>query len=340
MSKNKISFGQFTALLLISDAFAIICMRGRIGTPMALGILTAAAIQSVAAIPAVALCRKNFKISSSGTLWLKSILLAFSVMWGGALLINVWNTAKAIYIPSVFDNRIGDKLLISLLIAAVCLYVTSCGLKAIARAAVIAAGFGVICLIVVVVGAIGRIEPHYLEFTGSDSGYLDGIIGGFALGGSFGAYLMLLEKSADSVIKTTVFYFTGRIFFVALISFITISVVGAIMSITQFPFITAAELSQPLSSQRLDSIFAVVFVIFAILSISLQGIAISYLLKAIFPKFDKFRSLTSVAAMLCAAVILNVLAVGTKFYGTATALTAIAPAILLVARRRKNVCVK
>ncbi|MDE6797144.1 MAG: GtrA family protein [Ruminococcus sp.] len=66
----------------------------------------------------------------------------------------LWQASDVIYIPYENSNGIWGKLLIAGMIAIVCLYASSTGIKAVSRSAVIAVGAGIVSLLVVVISWI------------------------------------------------------------------------------------------------------------------------------------------------------------------------------------------
>ena len=324
---NKISYGQLTALLLASDTFTLVCLTGNITAITAAGFITGIAIQILASLPALSCSLQGEKIINSiGIQW---IYLLFTLLWGGLLFVRVWQTSEEIYIPSVFSDVIPHKLIITALIGIICLYVSSPGIKALSRAAVVVAGFGVLCLVIIILGA-DKISFSYLTIK-SSAGFAAELIKGLALSGSLGTFVILLEIVKDNKIKTTVFYFICKAILTCIVLFITTLVSGGIMSIVNFPVITAAQLSQPFSNQRTDSAFIIIFVILAVISIALQATAASIIIKKIFPKFSRFKCSTALIIMSLAGLALSRANLYSSIFALIFALVAlIPPAVVLV----------
>lgn len=325
---NKISYGQLTALLLASDTFTLVCLTGNITAITAAGFITGIAIQILASLPALSCSLQGEKIINSiGIQW---IYLLFTLLWGGLLFVRVWQTSEEIYIPSVFSDVIPHKLIITALIGIICLYVSSPGIKALSRAAVVVAGFGVLCLVIIILGAADKISFSYLTIK-SSAGFAAELIKGLALSGSLGTFVILLEIVKDNKIKTTVFYFICKAILTCIVLFITTLVSGGIMSIVNFPVITAAQLSQPFSNQRTDSAFIIILVILAVISIALQATAASIIIKKIFPKFSRFRCSTALIIMSLAGLALSRANLYSSIFALIFALVAlIPPAVVLV----------
>ena len=82
-------------------------------------------------------------------------------------------------------------------------------------------------------------------------------------------------------------------------------VTGGIMEIADFPAVRAAQLTQPFPSQRIDSLFLIVFAVYAVFSIAVQSAAGACLAGKLFPSFRRFRCLTVLALMIGAAFLLS-----------------------------------
>ena len=128
---DKISFGQFASLLLASDAFALICYSDKISLVTLWGFLISILIQFIISL---FLIKKDIP---SDNKFLLCIYLLCAVIWGALLFIRVWNISEAIYIPVPKIKFLSENLIISALIAVVCLYASSPGIKAVSRASVI-----------------------------------------------------------------------------------------------------------------------------------------------------------------------------------------------------------
>lgn len=100
-------------------------------------------------------------------------------------------------------------------------------------------------------------------------------------------------------------YFTAKSLISAVLILTVLSVTGRIMDITDFPVVTAAQLSQPFDAQRIDALFLVVFAVFAVFSVALQVMTGAYLIKQIFPQFVRWRSSAVIVMIIGAALIIS-----------------------------------
>ena len=248
-----------------------------------------------------------------------------------------WNASKIIYIPYENSGGIWGKLLISELIALVCLYISSTGMKSLARSSLIAAAVGAVCLLVAAISAAA--DMNWKNLTRADSGrsFLDELLTGFVLSGGLGSFAVLLKMTKGHRLKNSIGYFIGKIVLTAVVTVTAVLVAGGIMKVVDFPVITAAQLSQPFASQRIDSLFLIVFAIFAVFSIAVQMTSAAYIIGELFPSFTKYRSSCSLILMIGAAFLLSKV----PPYSTAIAIAVIAaffavPLIKLICLKLKG----
>lgn len=323
---NKISVAQLSALLISCDAFALICLTSSLTLTSLLGFTIGTVIQFIIAIPALFCISKGEKITSSvANRW---IYLIYSLAWGGLILIRIWHTSEVIYIP--LESEFGEKLLITALVCAACLYIASTGLKALARSAVIIGGFGIICLIIIILGALGKADISHIK-SGNRS-MADEIFTGLTMSGSFGTFILLAENINYKKIKLSALYFLIRAVFVAIVGGISILVAGRIKS--QFPIITAVELSQPIKSQRIDAVFILIFVVLAIVSLALQTIVSSQLIQKVFPKFAKFRYTSALILITLMGLSLSNTNLYSSFYAVIFIIAYLVPTLITLTKQK------
>lgn len=314
---TKITKNQLAAMLLITDTFALFCFRGQISVITVMGFLCGIAIQFIMSLPLVKLYSSGSTIENSGKT-VQSIYLIYLLLWGGILFSILWKASDVIYIPYENSNGIWGKLLVAGMIALVCLYSSSTGIKAVSRAAVIAAAAGVISLLIVAVSASFGSDWNNILTTKTSDSFFTEIARGFFLSGGLGSFAVFLSYAKGSPLKNTIYYFSGKIILTVTVTISSILVAGGIMKITEFPVVTAAQLSQPFPVQRIDSLFLIIFAVFAVFSIAVQSLASTELLIKIFPKFKKLRTTSVLAVMVGTAFIfsgennsfINIIAVG------------------------------
>lgn len=333
---SKISGGQFAALLLITDVFALLCLRGSVTAATAAAFLVSTAIQLLLAIPAISLRRRGISLMSSAKPF-RWIYFAYIIIWGGAVFNMLWQVSDILSIPDELVSFIPEKLIISGLIAIVCTYAASSGFRVLSRAAVIAAALGTISIIVIIIGAIPRFNAEYLTFKDASEGFLAEVLRGFLLSGGMGSFVLLLDHTEKKPVMATLTYLVGRaVVWTAVILTACVSA-GGIMEFTDFPIAAAAELSQPFASQRIDSLFLIVMAIFSVFSLSIQTAAASEILRGICPKFTKFRNISCLILMMLSAFAFGARLRGIFFAAAAMLILLIIPLLIgLTERRRKN----
>ena len=299
---NRITKNQFASLLLITDTFVLFCFKGSISLVTVLGFLTGTAVQFLFSVPAVLMYRNGGTIEGTGK-GVKGIYLVYLVLWGGMLFSMLWRTAEVIYIPYESSKGFGGRLMTAVLIALVCLYASSTGIKAISRSAVIASAMGAVCIGVVAVSAVTGYNLGNILTARTDDSFFTELSRGFVLSGGLGSFIVLLGFTKGSPLKNTVFYFVLKLLVTAVVTLATVTVTGGIMSITDFPVVTSAQLSQPFPVQRIDSLFLIIFAVFAVFSITVQSFSGAYLLKEIFPSFRKYRSTAILVSMMSVAFL-------------------------------------
>ncbi len=331
---NRISRGQFAALLLITDAFALFCLMESISLMTVIGFAAATVIQVIMAVPAVKFYKNGGTLKNSGKA-AELFYLIYLILWGGLLFVMLWNSAEVIYIP--YDNFgiIPGKLLISGLIAITCLYASSPGLKSLSRAGFIAAALGTFCIAIVVISALFGAEWSNLAESGNMKGFVEELSRGFVLSGGLGSFVVLLGFTKGDIVKNVRFYFTGKLILLTAVTSAAVLVAGGIMEITDFPIVTAAQLSQPFSSQRIDSLFLIIFVILAVFAISVQTVSASYLLERTVPLVKRFRSTIILVMMIGAAFLLSGINTYTPVYAFITVgVLLIVPTVMLIKKSK------
>ncbi len=313
----KITKNQLTAMLLITDTFALFCFRGQISVITVIGFLCGIIIQFIMSLPLVKLYSSGGSIENSGKV-VQSIYLIYMILWGGMLFSILWRASDVIYIPYENSNGIWGKLLVAGMIALVCLYSSSTGLKAVSRSAVIAMSAGVISLLIVAVSASFGSDWNNILTTKTSDSFMTELTRAFFLSGGLGSFAVFLSYAKGSPMKNTLYYFIGKLILTIVVTVSSILVAGGIMKITEFPIVTAAQLSQPFPVQRIDSLFLIIFAVFAVFSIAVQSLASTELLIKIFPKFKHLRTTSVLAVMIGSAFIfpdknnsfINIIAVG------------------------------
>ena len=297
---NRITKFQLVSLLLIGDVFALFCISGGISAITAAGFAAGSILQLVTAMPLVYFYSGGKSLASCSRA-VRLFLLAGVLAWGGSLFSMLRQASTVVYIP--YENSgIWGSLAVAGLVALVCVYISSSGIKALARSGVIAAALGAVCIAIVVVSAAIHSDPPMPE--PPDSSQFSGeLLRGFALSGGSVSFAVLLSFTDDDLSDSTVMYFTCKAIISALVILTAVLVTGGIMDVSEFPAAIAAQLSQPFPVQRIDSLFLIVFSVFAVYSIAVQASAAEYLIGITFPEMKKFRCTSALIIMSAVGLI-------------------------------------
>ncbi|MDE6035258.1 MAG: hypothetical protein K2G36_05030 [Ruminococcus sp.] len=301
---DKITKNQFSAMILITDAFSLFCFRGQISIKSLIGFLCGIAIQFLMSLPLVKFYSTGGNIENVGKI-IQTVYFIYLLLWGGVLFSMLWKASDVIYIPYENSNGIWGKLLIAGMIAVVCLYASSTGIKAVSRSAVIAVGAGMVSLLVVVISALFNSDWDNIQNTRTTESFLTEISRGFFISGGLGNFVVFLGFTKGKYIQNTIYYFFGKLILTVAVVLSSILVAGGIMQITEFPVVTAAQLSQPFPVQRIDSLFLIIFAVFAVFAIGIQSLATAELLKKIIPKFRYLRTTSVLILMIGSAFLFS-----------------------------------
>ncbi len=305
---NQISKAQFISLLLMEDLFILFCLKEEISIITAIGFSAGIILQFLFSVPLIKIYSRGKSLKDCGKA-AEAVILIYIIVWGGMLFSMLWNAGDVIYIP-YGNSGFWGKFMVAAIIAVVCVYISSSGIKALGRSALIAAAMGVVCLLIVIISALIQSDMSNLKEIGNKS-FLSELIRGFALSGGLGSFIMLLGFTKGKPMRNAAGYFIGKVILTLAVIITGVLVSGGIMEITDFPIATAAQLSQPFDVQRIDSLFLIVFSVYAVYSIAVQASAADYLLGEVIPAIKKYRSTLMLAAMASVGFIFS----GNTHYG-------------------------
>lgn len=293
---NKINNSQFIALMLIGDVFMLFCLSGTVTAMTATGFGLGSLLQLIICLPVLNSLKKGVTLQGRGK-FLQTSALVLAVLRGGLLFSLLWSTSETVYIPYE-GSGVPGKLLVAGLIAAVCVYISSSGIKALARSALIAAALGGICLAIVTIFALSHTDREALEVT-ERQGILSQLLRGFGAGGGLSSLVLMLgcTESSEGRRRAGAVYFFARSIISAAVILTAVLICGGIMEITEFPIATAAQLSQPFPVQRIDALFLIAFSVFAVYAVCVEAVTADNLLDLLVPKLKKYRCTVALAAM-------------------------------------------
>lgn len=310
---NKITSFQLYSLMLINDVFVLFCLGGGISAATAAGFGIGSILQLIIAIPLIVMYKNRGTLDYCGKIG-EILLLVGVILWGGSLFSMLMSAGKLVFIPFESFGKWGN-IITTVLIAIVCVYISSSGIRAMSRSAVIAAALGAVCLAVVVVSAVFHGDAENIR-TAESSGFFFELTRGFALSGGLAGFTVMLGFVKDNIPRTAIGYFIGKGVISVIVLITGVLVCGGIMEIAEFPIVSAAQLTQPFSVQRIDSLFLIVFTVFAVYSIAVQASAAEYLTGEIFPFIKRYR---------CSAA-LGIMAISGAMWSSGGAVTAIVAA--------------
>lgn len=275
---NRLTKLRFSAVLLINDVFSLFCLMGKISPVTAAGFVSGIIFQMILSLP-LALSVRNGKCTENCGKPVKIFFVAYLILWCGMLFSMLWNTSEVIYIP--YENSgIWGRLAVSASVGLVCLYMTSAGMKTLLRSSLIVSAAGALCILIVVISALFKCDFNNLKYAHSDN-FPHEFIRGISLSGSLGSFVLLLGNTNGDAVINSIVYFSAKAVVSVIILMTAVLVSGGIMEIIDFPVVISAQLSQPFPSQRIDSLFLIIFSVFGVFSSALQSALAVYLVGTI-----------------------------------------------------------
>ncbi|MBR6386269.1 MAG: hypothetical protein IKS03_09165 [Ruminococcus sp.] len=275
---NKLTKFRFASVILISDIFVLFCLKGNISAITAGGFLSGILIQAIISVPFALWIKKGKSIENCGN-FVKIIFMIYFLLWATAIFSMFWDTSEVIYIPSQ-NSGIFGKISVLSAIGLVCAYMTSAGMKTLLRSSVIVAGMGAVCILIVMTSALLKSDFENIKIIRSEK-FPNEFARGLILSGNLGSFAVLLGNAKGNAVTNSLIYFSAKIIITFIILMTAVLLSGGIMEITDFPVVMSAQLSQPFPSQRIDSLFLMIFSIFGVFSIALQTCLARYLFKSL-----------------------------------------------------------
>lgn len=330
---NRISNSQLFSLLFGIKAFSIICSGINADASQMAGAAISILAQFLLSVPMIILFRqKDFSLKKEFLFGRFGMLLysLFFILWGAVTFNKLWEVSKSVYFP------VDSSLACAIILAIVCLYCSSLKITAISRASLIIAGILLFSIGVMIFGAYPKAElENYVPDT-TISEVLNSAVKNFCSSGELVMLFILLEFTGKKKHKGITAFFIGSVILTELIYLIEITVLGRIINLTDFPFFTAGSFSQPFSIQRADSIYMITFTLLCVMTVTLQLILSSILIKEIIPDL-KYNTLLSVILMLSVSSLIN--SVGwdiTPVFGILIIILSIIIPVIMLLRRLHN----
>ena len=217
---SKISSGQLFTLLLVSSAFSFMCGRGSYSLDAILGTAIGTCIQLLLVIPMLLLYEKHAFSFSQYAASRKAVPLLFAlygVLMGSSALVQLWDAAGSLHLP------VSTPMLSAALIAAVCLYTSSLGIKALARSSAVVFGILLVTLVVLLVGAYSNFQLQFVTRS-EEHTLLKSTLHAAANMDLLPMLFLLLDVAGKRRIAGTVGYLTGSFLLTALLMFLGMGV--------------------------------------------------------------------------------------------------------------------
>ena len=166
--------------------------------------------------------------------------------------------------------------LIILFVSAVCLYGLFKGLPAVARSGIIISVFFLLLLGAVIIGTADdfRLNRLYPAFSDNPSSLLGDAVTEFSKNGELVIFAALCGNVREKQLRSIVVYPVVALSAQLLMTFLYNTVLGEYLNVTSFPFYMLSALSDISLLQRLDGIDVVVWVMSAVIKLSLLVLAV------------------------------------------------------------------
>lgn len=255
-------------------------------------------------------------------------------------------TRLQFYAASTIFNAAPPWLLI-IFVSAVCLYGLLKGVSAVARTGVIIGGGFLLLLITVILGVFKDIRPEYLypAITDNSKSLMGDILSELSKNAEAAVFAALFTAVRRDSIKSLFLYVSVSLSALILMTFLYNSVLGEYLDTTNFPFYTLSSLSDITVFQRLDGIDVVIWLMTAIIKLSLIINGIFVLIRNAFGK-RKPALITAAAGLVTVSVFSLIFSVNTSDFLVFSSLMEtglpliisvfVVPLLLLLFRRKEK----
>lgn len=330
---NKIKSKQLFSILISVRMFSIICSADPSDAQQMAGAALSILFQFLAAVPMLMLykddsfsLKKEMLFGKFG----KSLYIIFFILWGALSFSSLWEVTKSVYFP-IDSSFIG-----ALILAAVCIYTASLGLRAVSRVSGFMLGLIAFSLIIMLIGAYPKADLANFSPNAQFSGMIKSAVKDFCRSGELVMMFILLEFVPEGKRKAITSFFTGKFILTEAVAVIEITVLGKIMSISDFPFFSAGAFSQPMSIQRADSLYMILFTMLCVMTVTVQIALSTIIIQELMPKL-KYKSLFSAVLMLAVSSIVNFTGIDlTAVIGCLILILAVVIPIIMYIRRRNT----
>ncbi len=330
---NNIKGKQLFSVLISIRMFSIICSTDPSDAEQMTGAALSILFQFLAVIPMLIIYKdKSFSLKRDIIFgkFGKLLYALFFILWGAFSFSNLWEVTKSVYFP------IKSSFIAALILSAVCVYTASLGIRAMSRASGFMLGLIVFSLLIMILGAYPKADLANFSPNAHFSGIIKSAVKDFCRSGELVMMFILLEFVPTGKRKSITAFFTGKIILTEIVAVIEITVLGKIMRISDFPFFSAGAFSQPMSIQRADSLYMILFTMLCVMTVTTQIILSTTIIGELFPEL-KCKTLISAVLMLGASAAINYTGIDlTTVSGIFILLLAVVMPITMVIRRKIN----
>lgn len=298
---NKIGWGQLGIILALSRIFAEAANFPsddiNYGMQRFTVIILSYILLGIALIPVYIITSRGGSVTMDNKP-AAMIMIIYLVMAG----ISTATRLQFYTSSTIFDAA--PAWLLILFVSAVCLYGLFKGLSAVARSGVIISVFFLLLLAAVIIGTADKIQLHYLYPAVSDnpSSLLNDVINEFSKNGELVIFAALCNNVREKQLRSIIVYPAVALSVQLLMTFLYNTVLGEYLNVTSFPFYMLSALSDISLLQRLDGIDVVVWVMSAVIKLSLLVLAVEAVCIQAFGNRKAARITASLALALTAGI--------------------------------------
>lgn len=280
---DKIGWGQLGIVLALSRIFSEAANFPQdditYGMQRFTVIILSFVLLAATLVPIMLLLRKYpgenlFAVCAKSSPAVSRILAVIFIFMIFTMMVSVTVQLEFYTSSTIFDAAPASLIIFFVIIAG--LYALLKGLPAVARTGVITAGGFTLLLILVVCGIGGSICLHYLYpvIIDSPKTLIPDVLGEFSKNLEAATFAVLCSEVRQKAGKSLLLYVCLTLPTLLLMTFLYNSVLGEYLNVTSFPFYMLASLSDVNLFQRLDGIDVIVWVMAAIIRLSLMTIAV------------------------------------------------------------------
>ncbi len=271
--KEKIGWGQLGIVLTLSRIFSEAANFPsddiNYGMQRFTVILLSYLLLGAALIPAFIMAKKYPAFSLSEK-WAGGVVIIYLILAAVST-----STRLQFYASSTIFDAAPPWLLI-IFVAIVCLYGIFKGTTAVLRTGVIVAAGFVVLLITVVIGISDDITLSYLypAFIDNPRSLWGDVLAEFSKNAEGVFFISLCSQVREKAVKSLLISIPASLLVMLFMTFLYNTVLGEYLDVTNFPFYALASLSDISVLQRLDGIDVVVWIMSAVIKLSLAMLSV------------------------------------------------------------------